>query len=62
MEHYNQLTKSLPDLGIDVMAVQNQTGLRPNAWKKTGAIVEQTGHRQYIFHTLYGWFWTLHYS
>ena len=35
------------DIG-DNVAVQNQTGPRPNKWEKTGVIVEKAENRQYV--------------
>ena len=49
MERYNEHTRYLPELHVgDAVAVQNQTGPRPNKWEKTGVIVESSGHRQYV--------------
>ena len=49
IERYNQHTRSLPELHVgDAVAVQNQTGPRPNKWEKTGVIVEKLDHRQYV--------------
>ena len=39
----------LPELQVgDHVAVQNQTGPRPNKWEKTGLVVEKCDNRQYL--------------
>jgi hypothetical protein len=50
-ERYNEHTKLLQELVLgDHVAVQNQTGPRPNKWEKTGIVVEDSGNRQYVVH------------
>jgi hypothetical protein len=49
IEKYNEHTKTLPELQVgDHVAVQNQTGPRPNKWEKTGLVVEKCDNRQYL--------------
>ena len=49
IERFNEHTRILPELHVgDIVAVQNQTGPRPNKWEKTGTIVEKQDHRQYV--------------
>ncbi len=48
IERYNEHTKTLPELKTgDYVAIQNQTGPRPNRWEKTGVVVEKGENRQY---------------
>ena len=52
MERYNEHTRELPELQVgDSVALQNQTGPRPNKWEKTGVIIEKLPNRQYTIRT-----------
>ena len=48
-ESYNEHTRPLTPLNIgDHVLVQNQTGVNPNRWDKTGIITEVADHDKYV--------------
>ena len=48
MESYNRNTRNLADLKVgDHVLVQNQTGVHPTRWDKTGQVMEVLPHDQY---------------
>ncbi len=48
-ERWTEHTKELPPLKVgDHVRLQNQVGLNPRKWDKTGQVVEVRQHNQYI--------------
>ncbi|XP_063067137.1 TANK-binding kinase 1-binding protein 1-like [Engraulis encrasicolus] len=51
-ENWAEHTKRLPPLKVgDFVRMQNQTGLHPNKWDRTGRVVEVRQHDQYVVKT-----------